>query len=143
MTTLHAITPEEANRIAQWVEGLSLPFTLTVTEGKLRTLSQNALVHVWFDVVSKHKGDVTLKTVKGQCNHKYGLPVRLQDPQFEWVWVRSGGLLTYEQQCSFLSSETIAVTSAMTAPQLRGYLDEMQRDYAAEGITLTTPEDRS
>lgn len=106
-----------------------------------RTLSQNALLHKWFSEVSAHFGDRTPKQVKGECHHKYGLVYRLKDPQFEWVWTRTGAHLDYEKQCSLLASETLGVSSKMKKPDLTAYMNEMQHDYALKGVRLTIPEE--
>lgn len=129
---------EAAQAVFQADEGL----VCTIDEPK-RSLSQNALLHKWFGEVATHYGDRTAKQVKGECHHKYGLEYRLKDPQFEWVWQRTGAHLSYEQQCGLLASETLGVSSKMKSPELKAYMDEMQRDYLNEGIRLTIPEERS
>ncbi|MEM6465601.1 MAG: hypothetical protein AAF679_03720 [Pseudomonadota bacterium] len=120
----------------------ALPCTVTVKEGALRSLSANALLHRWYADVARHLGDMTAGAVKGVCHHKYGLPIRLQDDQFQWVWSRSGALLSYEKQCAALGSGTFGISSKMTTKELKSYMDEMQRDYAEQGVRLTDPEAR-
>lgn len=107
-----------------------------------RSLSQNALLHMWFAEIAKHYGDRTPDDVKGYCHQRWALPIRLQDKKFEWVWERSGAKLTYEQQCSLLASGVLGVSSGMTTAQLKRYLDEIGQHYRFEGVTLTDPEDR-
>lgn len=135
-------TPEDADDLCKWLVGLPLPFTVTVKDGKARTLNQNALLHKWYGEISKHDGDKTSKEVKGECHHDYGLDIRMRDEQFAWVWKQTGARMTYEQQCALLASETLAVSSAMTTAELREYMDAMLRDYTLKGYRLTIPEDR-
>ncbi len=104
-----------------------------------RTTQQNATIHMWFSEIARHKGDRTTLNVKGECHHKYGLPIRLADPVFAFVWKRSADGLTYEQQCTFLASECISVSSAMGPKELGGYMDQMMADYREEGVFLTDP----
>lgn len=142
MDTRHAVTPQEATDLASWLVGLTLPFTMTVSEGKLRSLSQNSLLHKWFGEISAQSGDMTDNDVKGECHHKYGLPIRLVDPQFSWVWERTGAKFSYEKQCSLLASGTLGISSKMKSPQLKKYMDAMNRDYTQRGLRLTQPEAR-
>lgn len=137
--TLSSLTKkgEAAQAVFQAIEG----WVCTLSPPK-RSLSQNALLHKWFGEISAHFGDRTETQIKGECHHKYGLVRRLKDPQFEWVWARTGAHLSYEQQCGLLASETLGVSSKMKSPELRAYMDEMHRDYADQGLHLTLPEDR-
>lgn len=104
----------------------------------VRSLNQNALLHKWFDQIAKRDGDKTARDVKGELHHKYALDIRLRDEQFAWVWAQTGAKLTYEQQCSLLSSETLGMSSQMTTKELREYMDAIHRDYS----WLPLPEDR-
>lgn len=108
-----------------------------------RSLSQNALLHKWFGEVAAHYGDRTAKQVKGECHHKYALDYRLADPVFEWVWKHSGAGLPYEKQCGLLASETLGVSSKLKVGELKSYMDQMHRDYAAQGVHLTLPEEKA
>lgn len=142
MTTRHAITPDEAKGIATWVEGLELPFTLTVTEGKVRSLNANALFHKWLAVIAHFKGDRTPTDVKGEMHRKHGLSIRLRNPQFAWVWDKTGAHLPYEKQCSVLASGVFSISSGMTTKELKEYMDAIEQDCAEQGISLPQPEDR-
>ena len=95
-----------------------------------RTLSQNALIHVWFDEIAKHRGDVTAFDVKGELHRKFGLPIRLRNPQFAWVWHQTGAALDYEKQCKLLACGVLNVSSGMTKKELKEYADEIQREYS-------------
>ncbi|KZY50996.1 hypothetical protein A3734_06450 [Sulfitobacter sp. HI0054] len=137
-----ALTPEQAGRLAEWVEGLTPPFTLTMREGKVRTISQNSLLHKWYGEIARQKGDRTAAQVKGQCHREYGLAIKLRDPQWAWIWNHSAGALDYERQCKVLASGVFNVSSSMTVAELTEYMDAMQQDYTAQGVRLTQPEDK-
>ena len=107
-----------------------------------RSAAQNALLHKWYGEIARHKGDSTMLDVKGECHRKYGLAIRQRNPQFAYVWKRSGAHLTYDQQCKFLASGVLNVSSAMTVDELSEYMTAMAQDYRAEGVKLTDPEDR-
>jgi len=106
-----------------------------------RSLSQNALMHKWFSEIAKHLGDTTALEIKGQCHRDLGLHIRLRDPQFEWLWARTGALLPYEKQASLLASECLSFSSAMSTADLSEYLDEISKFYEAKGVRLTHPDE--
>jgi len=141
MTQRSVTTPEQAQALAQWLTGLRLPYTLTVREGKVRSLDQNALLHKWYGEIARQRDDTTVSDIKGQCHHEYGLPIRLRDKEFAWLWNNSAANLTYEQRCKVLASGQFQISSKMTTAELSEYMDAMSRDYSARGIQLTRPED--
>jgi hypothetical protein len=139
-TRRHIVTRQEAESLAEFLVGLSPPFTVSWTEGGKRSLDQNALLHKWYGEVASQSRDTTAMQVKGQCHVAYGLPIRLRDEAFAWVWKQSGARLSYEKQCRLFERGTFAMTSAMTTKELSEYMDAMSRDYRAEGFRLTDPE---
>lgn len=139
MTQRSITTPEQAQSLAAFLTGLSVPYTVTVREGRVRSLDQNALLHKWFGEIAT-QGDMSASDVKGQCHHEYGLPIRLRDPQFAWLWNNSAAKLEYEKRCRVLASGQFQISSKMTTKELSEYMDAMHRDYTARGVRLTTPE---
>ena len=140
MKPYRAVTKEHAERLAQMLVGLPLPFSLTIGDGDARSLSQNALIHKWFGEVARHFGDMTAAQIKGQCHHKHGLPIKRRNEQFAWVWNQTGEKLTYDQQCKYLASGTLNISSGMTVKELTEYMDAMKIYYAEQGVFLTDPE---
>jgi len=133
-------TPQDATRFHAFLGDMPMPYTVTVAKGKGRTLSQNALLHKWFGEIAAQIGDLSMTDVKGQCHRKYGLAIRLRDPQFAFVWKRASLGLSYEQQCAFLASGVMNVSSAMLVSELSEYMEPMARDYRQMGVRLTDPE---
>lgn len=131
---------EEASRFFAFLGNMPYPYTASVVAGAKRSLDQNALLHVLFSEIAKQRDDMTLLDIKGECHRKFGLPIKLQDPQFAWVWEQTGAKLPYEKQCKYLASGVLNVSSRMTKPQLTQYIDEMVRDYREAGFTVTLPE---
>ena len=140
METRTVITSEEAKKLAEVVTGISLPFTLTWTEGAIRTPLQNSLIHKWFGEIARQQDD-SAADVKGRCHVAYGVPIRLRDPVWGRVWEVMFAPLSYEQQCFLFAKGILSMTRDMTTRQLTEYMDAMQRDYLAQGVRLTIPED--
>ena len=133
---------DDWTRFLAWVADMPMPFTVAVMKGKGRSLDQNALLHKWFGEIARTREGHTLLDVKGECHKKYGVPIKMSDPQFAWVWSQTGAKLPYEKQCAYLASGVLNVSSTMTKAQLSQYMDEMSRDFTSQGVTLTQPEDR-
>ena len=132
-----ATTPEQAGRLAEWVEGMPIPFTLTVKEGKVRTLSQNALLHKWFGEIAKQTHD-TADQVKRECKFYQGCPILMaDDPQFV-AFLSNLKNLTVEEKIAAM--DYISVTSVMTTKQLSAMCDAVEAKYLPQGVRLTQPE---
>jgi len=158
MTTRATITPAMAKTVADTLIGLPVrPLRITWRDGApdctvdaKRSLNQNALFHVWLGEIARHNGDVDAHEVKGICHKEYGLPIRLRDNAFAFVWeaalahfkTRFGRDMTYEEECRFLASGAMKISSGMSTAELKEYLDTMQRAFAQQGVFLTQPEDR-
>lgn len=142
MPAIRAIrTPDDAASFLAFINDMPMPYRVSVMQGDGRTGSQNSLLHKWFGEVARQQGDRTLVDVKGECHRMFGLAIRLQEPQFSWVWERTGALMDYDKQCKFLASGILSVSSGMTVKQLTTYMDAMQSYYRGEGVVLTDPED--
>jgi len=140
--TRNIFTPEDADTLCRYLVGLPMPFNVTVKDGESRTLPQNALLHKWFGEIAKHHGDRDTADVKGQMHRDLGLNIRLRDPVFAWVWKHTGELLPYEKQCKLLASGALGLSSGMSSPQLKEYMNAIQKDCAEKRIAITIPEDR-
>lgn len=128
---------QEARALAEYLMAAPKPVTVTITSGPRRSLSQNALLHVWFSTIAKHLGDQTEHEVKAFCNLTYGRPIKMRD---EPEWARAFGYifdgLSYAAKLKAIRVLDIPFTRSMSAPQLTEYMDQMQRDYAEQGIIL-------
>lgn len=139
MTTSHAITPQEAKTLAEWVEGFTLPFTLTIREGKPRTLSQNAIFHKWMGEIAEQTGE-SADQVKRECKYYQGCPILMADNPAFVDFVGNLSHLTTEQKIAAM--DYVAVTSIMTTKQLGKMCDAVHRKYVEQGVVLTQPEGR-
>ena len=86
MATRSVTSKEQAERLAAYLVNLPVPFTVTVREGKVRSLDQNALLHVWYREISAQRGDISASEAKGQCHHRYGVVIKSRDPQWLFIW---------------------------------------------------------
>ncbi len=108
----------------------------SITSGKDRSLDQNALAHVWYDqVVRELREDDTLGVTR-YCKLHFGVPIlRAEDDAFrEFYDVAIKSNLTYEQKLKAM--DALDVTSRMTVPQMKQYLDAMVEHYHERGVKL-------
>lgn len=121
------------------MEGLPVPFTLTMREGKVRSLSQNALLHKWFGEIAKQTHS-TADQVKRECKFYQGCPILMaDDPQFV-AFLSHLKSLTIEQKIAAM--DYISVTSVMNTKQLSAMCDAVEAKYLPQGIRLSQPEDK-
>lgn len=138
----HTVTDSDSFvRLLTRLGDMPMPYNVKVMEGEARSRDQNSLLHMWFGEIAKQKG-MTIREVKGLCHRELGLPIRLRDEVFAWVWERSGAHLPYEKQCALLASGALRLSSGMLSPDFREYLNEMQSYWRGEGVFLTDPEAR-
>lgn len=147
MEALRVITnPEELGQLVHHLGNMAQPFHCVTKPGKpepKRSLNQNALFHKWMQEIADHFGDVDAHDMKGICHREYGLGIRLKDEKFAWVWDQTGAKLPYEKQCSLLASGVLNLSSGMSKPDLKRYMDTIERVFRAKGVRLTIPEDRT
>jgi len=121
------------------VENLPIPFTLTMREGKVRSLSQNALLHKWFGEIAKQTHS-TADQVKRECKFYQGCPILMaDDPQFV-AFLSNLKELTVEQKIAAM--DYVAVTSSMNTAQLSAMCDAVMAKYLPQGVRLTIPEEK-
>lgn len=103
--------------------------TLSLKEGKGRSLDQNAISHAWYEQVAAELREDTALGVKRFCKLHFGVPIlRAEDEEFRAAY--NGALLrtlSYEQK--LLAMDVLPVTSRMSVKQLSAYLDAMQQHY--------------
>lgn len=111
-----------------------------VSVAKARTLSQNALQWKWYAEIGKFWGE-SAEYAHRYCKLRFGVPIlRAEHDRFRVVYDRHLKPLTYEQKLAAV--EIISVSSLMTVPQAKQYMDEIVKHFAEQGLVLTQPEDQ-
>lgn len=112
--------------------------TVSVTEGKSRSLDQNAISHAFYEQVARELREDTAVGVKAFCKLTMGVPIlRLADDDFREKYDRAVKPMSYENKLTLM--EWFPVTSLMTTPQLSQYLESMQKHYRNHGVWLEFP----
>lgn len=115
---------------------------VAIKTGQDRSLSQNAISHVWYGQVSRELREQTAEDVRCECKLRFGVPIlRAEDADFRELYdtaIRRN--LSYEQK--LMAMRYLPVSSLMTKQQLSRYLEAMQVEYAPRGVVLEFPSER-
>lgn len=114
-------------------------FTVTVSEGRKRSLDQNAISHAWYAEIARQHAEFTPKEAKRYCKLHLGVPIlRAEDPDFRRIYDQAIKPLDYADK--LIAMEILGVTSLMTTKQFSEYLEHVQKDIADNfGIVLSFP----
>lgn len=120
-----------------------IPFTITLTDGKRRSLKQNRLQREWMNQISMQMGDRTPEECRAYCKLVIGIPIlRSENEAFAEEYDRIIKPIPYEAKLKLMGVPfDFSVTRLMTTKQLTKYLDEVYRHFTAQGCQLTLPED--
>lgn len=145
MTTVNRSveTEHERTMAIRLLEARAVPFTLSLTDGKHRSTSQNRLQHMWMSEIAQQKGDMTPAEVRAYCKLTIGVPLlRAENEAFREGYDRTVRPLSYEQKIQLMGEPLdLPVTRLMTTKQKTQYLDAIAKHFGEQGIILTMPED--
>jgi hypothetical protein len=118
---------------------LKFPFTGDHRPGEDRSDRQNRLMWRWADEFAKAMGDRTADEVQKEWKLTIGVPIlRAENDAFRAFYDKALKVLPYPEKLAAM--EYVPVTSQMTVPQMRAFMDAIQRQGAEQGVTLTDPE---
>lgn len=137
MKTHRCMTREQAQRLADTLVGLPLPFTVTVAEGVIRSDPQNDLLWKWNREIARHRGDITAEEVHLENKLLIGCPICMRNDAFK-QFVGRLSHLTYEEKIEAM--EFVPVTSRMSKAEMSEYMDKVFAKFSAKGVQLTAPE---
>ncbi|MGN6314568.1 MAG: hypothetical protein ACTHMO_12525 [Rhodanobacteraceae bacterium] len=113
--------------------------TVTIKDGKGRSLDQNAISHAWYEQVARELREDDARGVKRFCKLHFGVPIlRAEDDEFREAYDASIlRTLRYEQKLAAM--DVIPVTSVMNTRQLSRYMEDVQAHYTGR-VDLRFPE---
>jgi hypothetical protein len=111
-----------------------------IKHGRHRGIPINQLSHVWYAQIARELREQTALQVKAECKLYYGVPIlRAECEDFRKAYdSRIKNNFTHEQK--LIVMESFPVTSLMTNPQIKQYLEAMQAGYAGR-VLLEFPKD--
>lgn len=124
------------------IKNAAAPFTVSIVEGKSRTLAQNKLQQKWNQEIADQKGDVAFEEVRAYNKLHFGVPIlRRDDAYFCERYDTIVKPHSYENKLKFMQGDMFPVTRLMNTKQKTEFLDEVCRHWLSEGIVLTIPQD--
>lgn len=131
----------DLDRLVNFLKRQKYPFTIKVTDGRLRSVEQNRLVWLWASEVAMQRGDCYAPDVQAEWKLLFGVPMLIaEDEGFARDWNDSAASLSYEKQLRLMRQ--YPVTRLMSSKQLSHFLDQIQQHCIEQGWELTSPEDR-
>lgn len=118
-----------------------LPFTVSLTKGKRRSVEQNKLQRLWLNEIAEQLGDQTPEEVRGYCKLTLGVPIlRAENEAFREKYDALIRPLPHELKLAMMMEPfDFAVTRLMSSGQKTRYLDAVARHFAEQGVVLTDP----
>jgi len=136
---------DEPNRklLIRFIEGQVLPFSITITAGRRRSIEQNKLQRLWCNEISEQLGDQTPENVRGYCKLAIGVPIlRAESEKFRVKYDAVVKPLPYEQKLAIMMEPLdMPITRFMTVRQKSKYLDGVYQHFSEKGLVLTIPDD--
>lgn len=131
-------TDADYDRLGRLLAGMKRPFTIQYSQGRNRSLDQNALVWMWAGEVAAQLGDRTADEVQRAWKLAHGVPIlRSENEAFRSVYESAFARLPYEAQLEAM--RFLPVTREMTVPQMVRFIDAIERESAEMGLVLTQP----
>ena len=136
---------DEYNRklLVKFIETQKLPFCISLTPGRRRSIEQNKLQLLWMNEISDQLGDQTPEEVRGYCKLTIGVPIlRAEHEAFCERYDSVLKPLSYEQKLAIMMEPLdLPVTRFMTTKQKTKYLDGVLQHFTQKGLVLTMPDE--
>lgn len=132
-------TPSDLETLGRLLFNLERPFTVEWRKGADRSHAQNRLMWEWAGQFASALGDRTADEVQKEWKLTIGVPIlRAENDAFRLFYDKALKPLSYAEKLAAM--EYVPVSSQMTVPQMRAFMDAIQRQGAEQGVTLTDPE---
>lgn len=123
------------------IENKKPPFSITITDGRKRSIAQNRLQRLWMNEAAEQLHEYTSEEYRAYCKAWYGLPILCADSQ-EFCDIYNAVIrpLSYENKLKLMAVPLdFEVTRKMTVAQKQKYLDAVYDHFTAQGVLLTEP----
>ena len=134
---------EDERGRADWIrfiENHELPFSVSATKGKKRSIIQNKLQRLWCNEISE-QGDQEPEEIRGFCKLTMGVPIlRAENDDFCEKYDSIIKPHTYEEKLIMMMEPLdFPVTRLMSTKQKTDYLDAIYHYWTSKGLVLTDP----
>ena len=118
------------------------PYTVSVVDGRKRSVEQNRLQRMWMLEAADQLGEYTPEEYRAYCKLHFGVPIlRGEDEEFRAVYDAVIRSASYENKLLMMAVPIdLPVTSRMKVGQKKRYLDDVYAHFTGLGCQLTEPE---
>lgn len=141
MTSRIVKTEVERELLLKLIKSQKLPFSVSITKGKKRSIHQNKLSRLWVREISEQLGDRSAEEVRADMKLRFGVPIlRSENETFCEKYDRLIKPLSYETKIELMMEPMdFPVSRLMSTDQFTRYLDSAYRFFSERGIQLTEP----
>jgi len=134
-------TETDRDLLIRLIRERKMPFSVTITAGRKRSIEQNKLQRKWCNDIAEQLGDRTPEEVRGHCKLHFGVPImRAENDEFCEKYDRIIKPLTYESKLELMQEPMdFPVTRLMNTYQKTAYLDAIWKHFTEMGLDLTEP----
>lgn len=122
------------------LEQIKYPYTVSVRQGRNRSLEQNNLMWKWFEEAAK-QGDMTAEEYRAYCKLHIGVPIlRNESESFRERYDKIVRPLDYETKMELMMIPfDFPVSRLMTTGQMTRFLDGILGHFVSLGFRMTIP----
>ena len=136
-------TAAHRDHIIQMLKAKKPPYTVTIKDGKNRSLAQNRLQRMWLNEAAEQLKEDTAEGYRAYCKLHFGVPILRNDPDDNTFRLKYDEIfkpLQYEMKLQLMAEPfDFPVTRKMKMAQKSEYLDAMYQHFTGLGVLLTQP----
>lgn len=119
------------------------PYTVSVVDGRKRSVEQNKLQRLWMNEAAEQLGEDTPEGYRAYCKLHFGVPIlRGENEEFREAYDRVIRPHSYEDKLTMMATPLdFPVTRLMKMGQKKRYLDDIYVHFTSQGVQLTEPTD--
>lgn len=140
--TLRTISTEyDLKQLLRLLGNKKRPFSVEITDGRRRSVSQNRLQRLWLAEAAEQLGDRTIEQLRGECKLMFGVPIlREENARFRERYDAVVKPLSYVQKLALMMEPLdMPVSRLLTTPQMTEYLERIVQYFGEQGCVLTQP----
>ena len=118
------------------------PFSVSIRNGKNRSIEQNRLQRLWLNEAAEQLGEDTAEGYRAYCKLHFGVPIlRNENDEFRAAYDKHVRPHSYEDKLAMMAIPLdFPVTRLMKMGQKKRYLDDVYQHFFGLGVLLTEPE---
>ena len=142
MPSLVVETGADRDRAIAMLSNRKRPFSVTVKDGRNRSIEQNRLQRLWINEAAEQLKEDTPEGYRAYCKLHYGVPIlRNEDDDFREAYDKHIRPHSYEDKLAMMAIPLdFPVTRLMKMGQKKRYLDDIFQHFFGLGVLLTEPD---